>query len=188
MVETVTPLSEETTAIYAALEAGNKSWIPAAGDAAGARALPACEARGAAAVAASGAALDALRAGKAQDRRARLPRTLQEARPRPLLPAPFAAARLPPALPRLFAPPISSAWPAPFHPDSLAGFTVLHPASFLASLQKSGLPTIAVAGFCRGVSGLHQPEELNIGVNTGLRKKFSAQPFEYKEQFEGGAV
>ncbi|MDE0307039.1 MAG: hypothetical protein OXI87_19485 [Albidovulum sp.] len=44
MVETVTPLSEETTAIYAALEAGNKSWIPAVGDAAGARALTACEA------------------------------------------------------------------------------------------------------------------------------------------------
>ena len=133
MVETVTPLSEETTAIYAALEAGNKSWILAVGDAdgllakieqarcrasasgTGARALPACEAgyegfwlarrlegedlevvvcdpaslevarrkkkaktdridarkmvraRKGAAVAASGAALDALRAGKAQD-------------------------------------------------------------------------------------------------------------------------
>ncbi|MDE0306645.1 MAG: hypothetical protein OXI87_17470 [Albidovulum sp.] len=66
---------------------------------------------------------------------------------------------------------------------AVAGFTALHPASFLASLQKSGLPTIAVAGLLRGVAGLHQPEELNIGVKTELRKKFSAQPFEYKEQF-----
>ena len=36
MVETITPLSGETIAIYAALEAGNESWILAAGDAAGA--------------------------------------------------------------------------------------------------------------------------------------------------------